>query len=602
MVIVKVYSKDGLIPLQVEDDKCYCTHEYDGSDTLSFEVQRKDGNHKYIKEEVIVECFNNRFIIKKIDEHSDFSSIACELDLDDWKYDIYKNYRKTRYTIINAVDSIIPDGWSAVYSDAVNVTKRTTLEESDGQAFRIATALEILAKAAETYEVVFNYDCIGKILYVENPSSFTSSGDYFMEDLNISITGFNGDSSGFATRVYAYGNQDDDGNFVTFADINNGKEYIEDFTYSDKIISTYIIDERYTVKEHLLEYAKSVLKEKSAPSRSYQCENIKNIDGTMYLYKVVTLIDKDRRMQVEHQCVQYIEYNNHNLDSITLSMTQPQITSSIQSANSTASKAQSTANSVSGTVSEIKTVIDELPDIYVTKFELEEVVDELPDIIENTILNTDFPSLNTEHKDLPSAINELFTSVSNGKELIASAITDKGVETDANAKFATMAENIGKIDGGSSGGCISVPINLNQYADTYTYISEVVGSMYRYLKLSSNGSTANTSNHYVEVQAFDDNGVNVALGKTSNVATDGVYNNPSAYIDLGAGNQILTIDLGSIYKLDYIKVWRYYGDGRTYHDVVVSASIDGVDYDVLFDSNVDGEYAETPNGKTIYIN
>lgn len=197
-------------------------------------------------------------------------------------------------------------------------------------------------------------------------------------------------------------------------------------------------------------------------------------------------------------------------------------------------------------------------------------------------------------------INELFTSVSNGKKLIASAITDKGVETDANDKFATMAENIGKIESG--GGCISVPIDLNQYADTYTYISEVVGSMYRYLKLSSNGSTANTSNHYVEVQAFDDNGVNVALGKTSNVATDGAYNNSSAYIDLGVGNQTLTIDLGSIYKLDYIKVWHYYGDGRTYHDVVVSASIDGVDYDVLFDSNVDGEYAETPNGKTIYIN
>lgn len=222
--------------------------------------------------------------------------------------------------------------------------------------------------------------------------------------------------------------------------------------------------------------------------------------------------------------------------------------------------------------------------------------------LENAILNTDFPLLNTEHKDLPSAINELFQSVSNGKKLIASAITDKGVETDANDKFATMAENIGKIDGGSSGGCISIPIDLNQYADTYTYIFEVVGSMYRYLKLSSNGSTANTSNHYVEVQAFDDNGVNVALGKTSNVATDGVYNNSSAYIDLGVGNQTLTIDLGGIYKLDYIRVWHYYGDGRTYHDVVVSASVDGVDYDVLFDSNVDGEYAETPNGKTIYIN
>lgn len=221
---------------------------------------------------------------------------------------------------------------------------------------------------------------------------------------------------------------------------------------------------------------------------------------------------------------------------------------------------------------------------------------------EDAILNTDFPSLNTEHKDLPSAINELFQSVSNGKELIASAITDKGVETDANAKFATMAENIGKIDGGGSGGCISIPIDLNQYADTYTYIFEVVRGMYRYLKLSSNGSTANIHNFYVEVQAFDDNGVNVALGKTSNVATDGAYDNTDAYLYVGTGNQTFTIDLGSIYKLDYIKVWHYYGDGRTFHDVVVSASIDGVDYDVLFDSNVDGEYAETPNGKTIYIN
>lgn len=47
-------------------------------------------------------------------------------------------------------------------------------------------------------------------------------------------------------------------------------------------------------------------------------------------------------------------------------------------------------------------------------------------------------------------VDELFTSVSNGKALVASAITDKGVDTASDATFAVMAENIGKIETGIS--------------------------------------------------------------------------------------------------------------------------------------------------------
>ena len=45
-------------------------------------------------------------------------------------------------------------------------------------------------------------------------------------------------------------------------------------------------------------------------------------------------------------------------------------------------------------------------------------------------------------------LDKLFQSVSNGKGLIASAITDKGVETLADATFEQMAENIGGISSG----------------------------------------------------------------------------------------------------------------------------------------------------------
>ena len=40
--------------------------------------------------------------------------------------------------------------------------------------------------------------------------------------------------------------------------------------------------------------------------------------------------------------------------------------------------------------------------------------------------------------------------VSDGKEMLAVAITDKGVETASTDSFTTMAENVGKIESGTS--------------------------------------------------------------------------------------------------------------------------------------------------------
>lgn len=54
-------------------------------------------------------------------------------------------------------------------------------------------------------------------------------------------------------------------------------------------------------------------------------------------------------------------------------------------------------------------------------------------------------TLNTTNKTIVGAINELFQNVSNGKELIATAITDKGVNTSSDDTFQTMANNINNI-------------------------------------------------------------------------------------------------------------------------------------------------------------
>lgn len=53
--------------------------------------------------------------------------------------------------------------------------------------------------------------------------------------------------------------------------------------------------------------------------------------------------------------------------------------------------------------------------------------------------------------DVEGKIEELKTSVSEGKALIAAAVTDQGVETAATDTFQKMAENIGEIKGQLSG-------------------------------------------------------------------------------------------------------------------------------------------------------
>ena len=59
---------------------------------------------------------------------------------------------------------------------------------------------------------------------------------------------------------------------------------------------------------------------------------------------------------------------------------------------------------------------------------------------------------NNDNYATKEELNELKNSVSNGKTLIADAITDKGVPTSATDTFQTMANNIRDINGGGSGG------------------------------------------------------------------------------------------------------------------------------------------------------
>jgi len=163
--------------------------------------------------------------------------------------------------------------------------------------------------------------------------------------------------------------------------------------------------------------------------------------------------------------------------------------------------------------------------------------------------------------------------------------------------------------------------NINLKTDAGTFAYNVPGKPYaigqltppaqqtlqvRYIRDAVNGSDANTSNHWVEVQAINSAGTNVALGKTatagvtiSNVSliTDGsISSNP--YASAGSGSLIpITLDLGQIYNISNVKVWHYYKDLRTYNQSKTEISSNGTTWTTLHDAAVDGKYKESPLGR-----
>lgn len=319
-------------PLQLDGDKAYREHNYDGRDKLEFEIQRTNEIYQYIQEEVVVDGFGNRFVVKNVDEHSDFVTVTCELDFIDWKQDVKLDFRPTNSTVVQVVSQLLPTGWSAIYESGVDVTKRTTVEEYEGQAFRAAVPYDILPKVSEAFGVVFNFNAITKVLTVINPDSYTSSGEFFSEDVNLRSLGFTGNTEEFATRLYAYGKKDPTtGEYMTFASINDGKPYVENNAYATRVIAVAWVDERYTVPENLYNDALKKLADIAAPFRSYECE-VNNFDEDFWLYKVVTLIDRNRKKRIDHQVVSYREYEDHGYDVCTLSQQAPSITARIKTA------------------------------------------------------------------------------------------------------------------------------------------------------------------------------------------------------------------------------------------------------------------------------
>lgn len=337
------------IPLNFDD--YYIQEIYGGKDAAGFTLPLDHPDYQYLFEEtpLIDTETKQRYLIKAIDEGQTTVNIKAELDLDELSRDMFLNYTNGSDTVVNTISKALPDGWAV--QDHAYFNQRRTIE------LEAATPLDVIDACPDIYNVVFRFDNNARVIHIYNPDSEEISGVFLTDELNLKSVNFKGKSSGFATRLYAKGKDS-----LTFADINGGKDYVEDFSYSDKVISVYWKDERYTIAENLLADAKKRLKSMAVPQQSYTCgvmdlararEKQEGKNDNIYsflefkLYQNVVLLDRRRNRRITHTVAgikRYPKYPEKN--EVTLSTVAPSIQNSVKSIQTQMEKPTSTFNQI----------------------------------------------------------------------------------------------------------------------------------------------------------------------------------------------------------------------------------------------------------------
>lgn len=278
-------------------------------DTLEFTISIHEDVYRHLyEEETVVDRGEQRYLIKKIDAGGRDAKVICELDLDEWKRSMYVGYTNDSATVGATIDAVKPSGWT-VDDKSGNTIKRTIPGASSGQ--ESFTPLEIVERCQAKYGVYFRFDTYHKVITIVDPTRYKAIGAFVTEELNLRELNYKSSSDDFCTRLYAYGK---DG--ISFAPINGGKPYVDNFGYSSRIICKVWTDDRYTVMSELYRDTVKKLKELAVPARSYDCDviDMRAIYPDQYteqdfsLLNIVTLMDVTRKTSYEYQIVEKTEY------------------------------------------------------------------------------------------------------------------------------------------------------------------------------------------------------------------------------------------------------------------------------------------------------
>ena len=297
-------------------DLCIESDLASGDKLLSFTYY--DRNPKQIRNEYYIETEKDRYVVKDVDLSSDnYPVVQCELDLEDLESYMHEVFSAMESTLTDAARlAIAGTGW----------TVDTDIEKNRSVAALKVTPLMALQKIRDAWMCEIQFNTKKKIVYFRERFG-EDKGVYFTSALNLRKIKCSGETDDFYTRVIPIGK---DGLKIT--GVNDGKDYIENYQYSNKIRTLIWEDTNYEKAEDLKADAEKKLNDLSVPKMSYTAEVI-DLSRQNTKYKVleyalgdtIRLIDEPTGIKEKQRIVKMREYpqtpekNTCELSNTTLS-------------------------------------------------------------------------------------------------------------------------------------------------------------------------------------------------------------------------------------------------------------------------------------------
>lgn len=237
------------------------TGEINGEDTLSFKIPYRDSKRSYIDSEKKIQIVDDIYKVRTVTDTKDTEGNAItEVYAEAEFYDLTFSVRKEERSF-EAETAEVPMAYALAGTEwavgTVNVrTKRTWTSNEKN-------ALSILRNVADLHGGDLVFDCANRLVHLLTVNG-KDSGALFAYRKNMKSIQRVVDTRSLVTRLYAFGA---DG--LTFADINNGKPYVEDYTYTNEVRISTLDCSSFTNPYQMKEYAEMRLAQYAKPTISY---------------------------------------------------------------------------------------------------------------------------------------------------------------------------------------------------------------------------------------------------------------------------------------------------------------------------------------------
>ena len=245
--------------IQIATDDYYVQHKEYGLDELHFEVQISDPVYRAINEEArIYESTEHQtYVVKTVSGGSKTAKIGGQLDLTEWKADIDLNYNRAG-TAVQFLNGFKPSGWTVIDPTPKATTKTIELDAP--------TPLDLALRVQEDFGCRLRFDTAGKTVTIIYPDDVEQSNSYAVDTVNlVSAPEYKGKSSDLYTRIYPKGK-----NGITIESVNDGVAYLQNLTYTDKIISKMVEFNEIADRTELKTEAQKLLNTASQPERNWK--------------------------------------------------------------------------------------------------------------------------------------------------------------------------------------------------------------------------------------------------------------------------------------------------------------------------------------------